>query len=247
MSYYGYFADYYDRLNAEHNYEGVCQYYEKIFEKYKIAPEIVCDLGCGSGGVTIPMAKLGYDMIGIDLSEDMLSIAAEKSKAQGVNPLYLNQDMCDFELYGTVDAFICALDGINYITNKRDLKRCFKLANLYLNPNGIFIFDINTKFKFENTFANNTFVYDMEDVFCVWQNNYDKRSALCEFQITIFGGDGELKRRYDETHIERCYTVDELVSAVEGANFKVEGIFDDQSFKKEKENSQRLYFVVRKK
>lgn len=141
------FAEVYDRLTQDIEYEKWADFLESAFLKFGDKPRLVLELGCGTGSLAIEMAKRGYDMIGLDLSVDMLSRAAEKSRDQGVDILFINQDMRDFELYGTVDAVICMLDSINYITDKTDLDRVFQLVHMYLNPGGLFIFDINSEYK----------------------------------------------------------------------------------------------------
>ncbi len=247
MSYAGYFAAYYDRLNSECDYEAIADYYEQVFQRFQVQPELVLDLGCGSGNITLPMAQRGYDMIGLDISQEMLQLAMEKAAAAGRQDiLFLDQDMTDFELYGTVDAAICALDGLNYLTDKRQLMWCLRLTSFYMNPQGLFIFDVNTPYKFEQVLSGSTFVYDLDEVYCVWQNRYDKKSRLCEFDITLFAQEGQGWQKYHECQQERCYALEEWKSMLERAGFRLEGMYHDRSFHKPGAKSERVYFVARK-
>lgn len=248
MSYQGYFAYYYDMLNSDCDYDALAQTYEDLFHRHGCKPQLVLDLGCGSGNLTLPLSQKGYDMIGVDLSWEMLEMARDKTAQAGLQEdiLYLNQDMTDFELYGTVDGVICGLDGINYLTDKRDVLRCFKLVSLYLNPQGMFLFDLNTPYKFQHVLGNNTFVYDMEQVYCVWQNHYDPKSKLCEFDITLFAQEGDHYVRYEEQQIERAYQVEEVENLLKRAGLRLEGVYREKDLGKPQKTSQRLFFAARK-
>lgn len=207
MTQYSALAAVYDKLNGGIDYVRWADYIEAVFDKCLPArPELVLDLACGTGAMTIELARRGYDMTGIDASPDMLSEAQRKSSEIG-NILYLCQDMTSFELYGTVGAIVCCLDGINYLTDTESLRRCFSLARNYLDPGGLFIFDVNTPFKFENIFGSSTYVYDEKDVYCVWRNYYNDKKGICRFALDIFErcGDGRWRRRY-ETQTEKCWS-----------------------------------------
>ena len=182
---YNDFAAVYDKLQ-DADYDGFVDYYERIFKKFGKEPKLVLDLACGTGNITIPMAKRGYDMIGLDLSCEMLNIARDKATAEGLDILFLNQDMPEMELYGTVDAIVCALDGLNYITDPEDLKQVFKLVKNYLNPDGIMIFDINSEYKLREILGGNTFVNEEQGVYYVWQSEFDEESGICDFELNFF-------------------------------------------------------------
>ena len=158
---YNEFAYVYDRLIDDVDYKSWVDYYLKIFKRYGLKPSLGLDLGCGTGNMTLELSSRGIDMTGIDISEDMLMVARDKSGSQDI--LYLNQDMTEFELYGTVSFVISSLDCINYITDKRDLLKVFKLVNNYLDPGGLFVFDINTSYKLQNILGNNTFILENEN------------------------------------------------------------------------------------
>lgn len=239
---YNRFAYLYDELINDVNYKEWLDYYFKIFQRYGLKPKLGLDLGCGTGNLTTLFADKGVEMTGIDLSEDMLMVAREK--AEGRDILYLNQDMCEFELYGTVDFIVSSLDCINYITDKRELLKVMKLANNYLNPGGLFIFDINTPYKLENITGNNTFILENDEVFCSWQNEFDKKRKISDFYLTFFCKEGEKYQRFDEEHSERAYSIEEIASVIENAGMKLLSVYDEMSFKKPTLKSERVFFVA---
>ncbi len=241
---YGDFAELYEKLQ-DIDYEAFADYIEKIFAKNNLKPELVLDLACGTGTLTNIMAKRGYDMIGIDMSCEMLDIAREKSYDAGLDVLYLNQDMTEFELYGTVDAIICTLDGVNYLTEDGDLEALFALVKNYLNPGGIMIFDINTEYKLSRVLGNNTFVAEEKDIFYVWQNEYDNRAKLCYFNLDFFEKHGDVYKRYKEEQAERAYGIEEIKAAADKYKLASE-FYDEFSFDEVKENSCRCFVVLRK-
>ncbi|MBR1442448.1 MAG: methyltransferase domain-containing protein, partial [Firmicutes bacterium] len=169
MASYEKFAEVYDTFMQDIPYDKWAEHLKKIWKKYGLEPELVAELGCGTGNMTIRLAKEGYDMIGIDLSEQMLDKAREKTQAEGFDILYLNQDMTEFELYGTVQSIICLCDSINYITERDELLEVFRLVNNYLDPKGLFIFDINTVYKFREILANNSFCETTENSAYTWE------------------------------------------------------------------------------
>ena len=239
---YNDFAYIYDKLINDVDYKEWADYYFKIFQRYGLSPKLGLDLGCGTGNLTVELANRGIEMTGVDLSEDMLMVAREKS--EGMDILYLNQDMTEFELYGTVDFIVSSLDCINYITDKRDLQRVMKLANNYLEPGGLFIFDINTRYKLENVIGDNTFILEDDDCFCSWQNEYDKRRKLSDFYLTFFLKDGENYTRFDEHHTERAYGIEEIKSLIESSGMRLLKVYHNLSFENPKKNSERVFFVA---
>lgn len=253
MSYDGYFAiaGAYDSINSEIDYSAWADFFEKCFEKYsEKKPEIVLDLACGTGRMTAEMSKRGYDMIGVDGSIDMLSEAYSKDM-QGI--LYLCQDMREFELYGTVGATLCCLDSLNYLTDDGDLEKVFSLVHNYSDPDSLFLFDINTPYKFENIYGDNSYIFensedDGSSFFCGWQNFYDREKKLCNFYLTVFeeGENGEYFRS-DEQQTERCYELPEINEALEKTGFELLGIFSDFDFSDISADSERAYFVARVK
>lgn len=244
---YSDFAEVYDKLQ-DADYEKFIDFYEQIFKKFGKKPELVLDLACGTGSITINMAKRGYDMIGLDLSWEMLNIARNKAAKEGQEILFLNQDMCEMELFGTVDAVVCALDGVNYITDYENLKQLFRLVENYLNPGGMFIFDINSKTKLENILGGNTFVNDEQGIFYVWQSEYDEDSNICDFCLTFFVKDeGGQYTRFDEFQQERAYSIDEISAAAAVAGLEVQGFYKPFEFATADDSQERIFFVVSKK
>jgi len=241
------FAKIYDKLMCDIDYTCWADYIESIFYANGINPHLILELGCGTGSFCIEMSKRGYDMTGIDISAEMLSCARQKCENEGLDSILLiNQDMTDFELYGTVDAVVCLLDSLNYIVLKRDLKKTFKLVRNYLNPGGLFIFDINSCYKLEKILGNNVFYSVEEDVSYIWQNRYDKRKKTCEFDLTFFVKQGGRYERHDECHTERAFSVKEIKSVISNSGMDLLGVYDGLSFRKPAQKSERIFFVCRK-
>jgi len=245
----GYSALYrgYDSLNSETDYGAWADFIVEIFNKYSDNTESVLDLGCGTGAMTFELRKRGYDMTALDISADMLCVARDRAYDEEIDDiLWLLQDMRSFELYGTVNACVCCLDGINHLTGKGDLSRCFKTVHNYLDPDGLFVFDVNTPEKFENFYADNDYILEDEGVTVCWQNSYDKEKGLCEFYLSVFEEreDGLWERR-DETVCERCYSEEILKNELAQAGFELLGIYSDFAFSEGKADDHRWYIVAR--
>ena len=241
-------------------------------------PEIVLDLACGTGRMTFPLADRGYDMIGIDGSAEMLAEAFDKNSDRtdrlfeeacarlGLDPdgldtdaameeltkhpapLFLQQDMRDFELYGTVDATVCCLDSLNYLCSDGDLLECI---HLYLAPGGLLVFDVNSPYKFVHTYGNNAYILEDEDedgraVFCGWQNEYNPATRLCKFYLSLFAENEEgVYVRSDEEQTERCFDEAEITAALDEAGFDLCGMYADFDFSPVTETTERWYVVAR--
>lgn len=253
MSYEGYFsiARAYDSINKDIDYSSWADFFESCFERYSAKkPKLILDLACGTGRMTAEMSKRGYDMIGVDGSVDMLS---EAYFAGGEGILYLCQDMRELELYGTVSATLCCLDSLNYLTGDGELEKVFSLVHNYSDPDALFMFDVNTPYKFEKVYADNAYLFEGEDAegkefFCGWQNFYDKENKLCNFYLTVFEkGESDEYLRSDEQQCERCYSVSEISELLAKTGFELEGVFSDFDFSEMREDSERAYFVARVK
>ena len=240
MNDYSVIAGVYDRINSGVDYGRWADYVESLFEKYLGGrPELVLDLASGTGSMTLELAKRGYDMIGVDLSEEMLAEATDRMyimiddgelPLEGRRPLFLCQDIREFELYGTVGAVVCCLDSLNYLTGEGDLEKTFSTVHNYLDPSGLFIFDMNTPYKFENIYGDNSYVYELDvdsedEKLCVWQNYYDRESRICDFILTLFERESDGRyRRSDEEQTERCYTFEEISEALAESGFELIGV-----------------------
>lgn len=242
---YNSFSKVYDKFAYDIDYGKFVDYYEKIFKKFNVKPELVLDICCGTGSLTTLMSQK-YDMIGVDFSVDMLNIAQTKNKDGKI--LYLCQSMCNFELYGTVDACYSSLDSINYILEENDLYKHFKLVHNYLNPNGIYIFDISTLYKFKNVLSDNVFTDECDEAFFVWQNDYDEEEKLNTMYLDVFlKNENGAYDRITEEHTERGYLPSYVSKVVKKCGFEILGIFDEFSFEKYKNNSNRIFFVIQAK
>lgn len=247
MNSYTALASCYDRLNAHVDYEGWADGVGKIFRRLGVPDDaLVLDLGCGTGNLTLPLSRRGYDMIGVDLSPEMLDAARRKKGAERV--LWLCQDMRSFELYGTVGAVTCCLDSINYLTDRAGLTACFSLVHNYLDPDGVFLFDVNTPYKFETVYGNEHYVMEAEGVFCGWVNRYHKRTKLCDFELSIFAEEPDGRYlRYDETQRERCWSERTLIAALRENGFELLSVAADLDGTPLTDVSERAFFVARAK
>jgi SAM-dependent methyltransferase len=245
----------YDRLNAEIDYGAWADFVEENFKRYlEKKPSLVLDLACGTGRMTVALADRGYDMIGVDGSAEMLNIAMSRAREAGQGEiLYLLQDMRAFELYGTVGAVTCCLDSVNYLTEEGDLRACFATVHNYLDPDGLFFFDVNTPYKFETVYGENSYLFDEETedgrlVYCGWQNYYDPQTHLCDFDLSVFTEDADGRyRREDESHTERCYTLSELTETLRETGFELIAVHGDLDGSAPTQDCERWYVVARAK
>lgn len=247
---YDLIAPIYDKVNGDVDYKAWADFIEKIIEReYKCGkPELVLDLGCGTGRMTLELARRGYDMTGVDYSVEMLDIARENADREGLSDkmLWLSQDITEFELYGTVDVTVSCLDTLNHLTEPSELSRCLSLVHNYLIPDGLFIFDVNGKRKFEELYGNESYVIEDEGSFCVWQNFYNEKTRLCDFFITLFAEtEHGLYERYDEEQIERMYTLRSLKRMLKENGFEFIGAYSDFDFSEGSDDDERIYLVAR--
>ena len=218
---------------------------EEILESEK---NLVVDLGCGTGTLTNLMYRMGYDMIGVDSSENMLDVAQKKRDDKGYDILYLNQDMRDFDMYSTVGTVYSVCDSINYLLKDEEVISTFKLIEKFLFPGGLFMFDFNTLYKYENVLADSTIAENREDCAFIWENFYDEESRINEYDVSIFVEQDEPDtfRRYVETHYQRGYTLDEMKGFLKEAGLKVLLIKDSDTRDDPVDESQRIFIVARK-
>ncbi len=242
---YGDFAYIYDTLTDDVEYEKRAEYITKLINTHLgRKPELLCDLGCGTGTILTILNAKGYDCIGIDSSEEMLSVAAKKNTDGKI--LYLNQDITSFELYGTVDVFISMLDTVNYITDDKELKDMFELVANYLNPDGIFIFDINSLYKFEHILGNNTYAYEKDNIFYTWENYYE--DELLQFDINFFIEEKDSRyKRISEQHDQRYYSIDFLKETASECGLYTLAVYGDLGFNPPGDEEERIFVVMRKR
>lgn len=243
MSAYGPLAGVYDALTGDVGYERRADYIQRLFQKSRIPVRTVLDLACGTGAMTCLLAERGYEMIAVDGSPDMLAAAREKAAGlRGEPPVFLNQDMQMLDLYGTVDAAVCCLDSLNYLTSPRDVQKTFQRLHLFISPGGLLVFDVNSAAKLAGL-DGQVFLDETEDVYCVWRTEYEKRSRICSYWIDLFTrrGDGGWDRAGEE-HRQRAYEVEELRAWLLEAGFNRIRTYGDCRMAAPREGEQRIYF-----
>lgn len=252
MEAYTCFAQVYDTFMDNVPYEEWGAYLHGLLTDHGVRDGLVLDLGCGTGAMTEILAGYGYDMIGVDNSEDMLELAMEKRLESGRDILYLLQDMREFELYGTVRAVVSICDSVNYITDQEELAEVFRLVNNYLDPGGVFIFDFNTDYKYREVMGDMTIAEDRGECSFIWDNFYYEDERINEYQLTLFirerqgrEEDGGLYRKYREIHYQRGYTLDEMKELLVRAGLVFEKALDAGTHGDPGDTSERIYVIAR--
>lgn len=251
MEAYTSFAAVYDRFMDETPYDAWCENIVRELRAHDIKNGLVLELGCGTGCMTELLAGRGYDMIGVDLSDEMLNLAQDKKAASGHDILYLNQDMREFELYGTVRAVVSVCDSVNYLLSDEDIIACFLLVNNYLDPGGIFMFDFNTKYKYEQI-GDATIAENRDECSFIWENYYDRESCINEYGLTIFvrneeGSEGgqELFLRFMEEHLQRGYTLEEMKRLIKASGLEFVRAYDADTLSEVCDTSERIYCIAK--
>ncbi|WP_033151496.1 class I SAM-dependent DNA methyltransferase [Pseudobutyrivibrio ruminis] len=243
MEAYTGFATVYDRYMDNIPYDDWAQNIKVLFEKYNMPMEIVCDLGCGTGQMTRRLKEMGYDMIGIDVSYDMLMEAMSQEDSDGI--LYLCQDMRSFELYGTVGAVISLCDSMNYLADTDELLQVCKLANNYLDPKGLFIFDMKTD-SYYKKLGTSTIAENREEGSFIWENEYNPDARDNYYYLTIYEENEEgTFDRFEEEHMQHAFTVDEVKAAIKESGLEFLQVLDVSTMAAPTEDSDRLYFIAR--
>ena len=244
MSSYGNFASVYDRLITGVDYRQIGEYFDACIRKAGGRKGILLDLGCGTGSLSMVMDELGYDVIGVDGSYEMLGEAMEKRAQSGRDILYLAQDMTELDLFGTVGAVVSSLDSLNHLTRYADFDRAVGRAALFLEPGGVMAFDVNTPYKHRQVLADNTFVYDTDEVYCVWQNTADGDLTRMDLDLFVRQEDGAYIRMEDHFS-ERAYSREEIEASLIRHGMEITGVYDAWTFDPPKPDSERLVFVAR--
>lgn len=243
---YGNFASYYDGLTLDVDYKKRTAYLLKLFKKYDKKPTLLLDLACGTGSFSNCFAESGIEVIGVDMSEEMLAVAREKSFDMGNDVLYLCQKAQELDLYGTVDGAVCCLDSLNHITDYRNFCKAISRVSLFLEEGSLFIFDLNTEYKHRNVLGDNVFVIETEDVYCVWVNKFKEKNCTVDISLDFFVKDGENYYRESEQFSERAYSLEEVEKALQKAGLQLVEIFDDGTEKPLEATGERAIFVTRK-
>ncbi len=244
MGSYEFLAGCYDGLTTDVDYEGWADYLEKLFARAGREIHTVLDLACGTGSLTQVLALRGYEMIGVDRSEDMLAQAVEKSRSLPLPPLFLHQSMEQLDLYDTVDACVCCLDSVNYVTKPQRLAKAFQRVHLFLNPGGLFVFDINTPFKLK-AMDGQVFLDETEDLYCVWRAEYAHRRRICTYYMDLFRRtQGNLWIRGEELHQEYAYEPGELEELLQAAGFVDLRQYGDRKLRRPRPEEERIFFTA---
>lgn len=262
MEAYTGFARVYDLFMDNVPYWEWSRYLLSLLKEYGAKDGIVLELGCGTGKMTRLLSRAGYDMIGIDNSEEMLQMAREAEYEAKEYPavqaesesrediLYLLQDMREFELYGTVKAVVSICDCVNYILKEEELLQVFRLVNNYLDPGGVFIFDLNTLYKYREVLGENVICENRKEGSFIWENFYDEKEKLNQYDLTLFLREEEsspLYRKYEETHFQRGYELKQVKMLLEQAGMEVLAVYDGYTREPVRDDSQRVTVIAREK
>lgn len=245
MAGYGEFASVYDLLTTNVPYDRIAEYYDRIIKSTGTTGNLMLDMGCGTGNLTMRLAELGYDIIASDASAEMLSIAV--SKLTDSNIQYICQSMTETDLYGAVDIVVSTLDSINHLESAEDIGRCFIRTAQNLNKGGLFLFDVNTVYKHRHVLADNTFIYDVDGAYCAWQNKYsaDDNSVGIELDLFYENDDGSYDRGY-ESFREIALSQEQYMAMLQRAGFEVLNVYEYLTLEHPTETSEKLMFVAKK-
>ena len=235
----------YDRLTNDVDYEATVEFYMEILRREGLSPRTVVDLACGTGSVTEILARKGYRVTGVDMSEEMLTEAAMKTMDMEQPPMYSCQLLQELRLPRGVDMAVCALDSLDYILDPADCKEAIRRAWKALNPGGIFIFDVNTPEKLR-AMDDQVFLDEDDDVYCVWRGEFDEETNICSYGMDLFQREGKMWRRSFEEHREYAYSQEQLIGFLKDAGFTHIEVYADRLFEAPREGEQRIYFKARK-
>lgn len=247
MSGYRHLARYYDVLTQNVGYARRAAYFDELIRRYarNERPVLLLDLACGTGSLSVELANRGYDVIGTDASQDMLLAASSKAAGVGADILFLCQSMEKLDLYGTVDACVCALDSLNHLPDEAALSRVMNRVALFLCPGGIFVFDVNTAHKHRHVLADNVFLYDLPQVYCVWQNRFHEQGCRVDITLDLFGREADGRfARYTERFSERVFSGACLERCLKENGLRLLEVFAEDTLEKPREDTQRLVYIA---
>lgn len=248
MSAYEAFASVYDIFMEQVEYDQWMNHIHAIWEKFGLQPKTVIDLGCGTGSIALPLAKEGYDVIGVDLSPEMLTEADHKAMEEGVSVRFACQDMTELELGEEADCILSLCDSMNYLTEDGQLEDAFKSIAQHMKQESLFLFDLNTEYKFKDVLGQNVFGSAEEHAAYIWENDYDDEEKINEYYVSFFieNEDG-LYERIEEFHYERAYSMEEIEEGLQAAGMELVEVYDGYSFDAPRAESERLLFAARLK
>lgn len=245
MSAYGAFAEIYDRLMDDFDYPAWADYYLALLERAGVRPVSMCDCACGTGSLTVEFARRGVRVTGVDLSEEMLAVAAGKARAAGVQAMFVREDMCALRLPRPVDALVCGCDGVNYLLGEARVRAFFAAARAAIRPGGALAFDVSSPYKLERVIGDNFFGEERDDVAYLWSNRFDAQRRTSRMDLTFFRRtEGGLYRRFCETHVQRAHTAEELTGWLAASGFSQIRAFGDRTFDPPGARELRLHFVA---
>ncbi len=240
------FAQFYDRLTGNVDYDLIADLVHGLIQKYADYKEVVLDLACGTGSLSEKLAQKGYDVVGVDNSPEMLDAALQKLDGKDLPVTFLQQDLTELELYGAVDCTVCILDSFNHLSNKQQLQKAFERVSMYTCVGGLFVFDLNTEYKHKQVLANNAFNFDNEDCFCAWQNELAEDLSV-HIYLDFFEKDDDGRyTRYSDDFTEILFEDSFVESALAENSFELIGRFDDFSLDPAKQTSQRILWVCKR-
>lgn len=245
MDAYHALAKSYDRLTNDVDYSQTVEFYKQIMNAEGCAPRTAVDLACGTGSVTLLLAQEGLQVTGVDLSEEMLTVASQKAQAQELHPVFVCQPLQALQLPRGVDLAVCALDSLDYILNPEDCREAIRRVYKALNPGGIFIFDVNTPEKLR-AMDGQVFLDEDDDVYCVWRGEFDEKTNICSYGMDLFQREGEVWLRSFEEHREFAYSQEQLTGFLKDAGFSRIRVYGDRKFEAPQPGEQRIYFSARK-
>ncbi|MBQ8780512.1 MAG: class I SAM-dependent methyltransferase [Oscillospiraceae bacterium] len=247
MSGYGSFAYYYDILTGNISYKKRAEYFDSLVKLHGGKKNILLDLACGTGSLSEEFSRMGYDVIGVDGSEMMLNEALDKKFDSGLNIQYLCQDMTRLDMFGTIDVTVCALDSLNHLPDIEAVRKTIGRVSLFCEPQGLFLFDVNTPYKHKNVLGNNTFVYDMEEVYCVWQNTYSEKDNRVDISLDMFEKqENGSYVRYEESFSEIAPEISVIDEILKESGMEIAAKYDYDTLEPVREDSEKIVYAARK-